>query len=137
MRRSVVAVYDSNKQDYVKAIPYIYNGTEWVPVRGKIYYDSAWQDIGGAGELFYNFLEQEGNYYNSTDNILVREGAYDRWVDKNGQPIMVTDNNVTTGDPAHAYYVFEHTVERLTLQDSDLKNLKDTDGRQLIVLEDV
>lgn len=136
MVHSVVGIYDATSGDFIKGIPYVYNGTAWEKVLPKVYI-SGWKDIGGAGTLFYNFIEHGGNYYNETEHLLVREGNYDRWVGSDGQPIVVTDNKVTTGDPAQAYYVFKHVGGRLTLQDSDSKNLKDSDGRELKVLEDI
>lgn len=114
MQNPIVGVYDATSGEFIRGFPYIYNGTTWERVLPKVYI-AGWQDIGGAGELFYKFLEYGGNYYNSTDQILVREGVYDKLIDCNGQPIVVTDNKVTTGDPAHANYVFQVTVKKLNL----------------------
>lgn len=129
MRQSVVAIYDNNKNDFVPAVPYVYNGTSWVPLRGKVY-NSGWKDIGGAGELFYYFLEHTGLNYDSTDNLLVREhNDRDRWIDRDGKVMNMTDHYVTTGSAATLQMKLIPREEKFfTLKDSSGNILKDTNG---------
>lgn len=67
-----------------------------------------WKGIGGAGTLFYNFLEHTGLNYNSTEEILIREEEeHDRWLDKNGKVMNITDHFVTTGNNAVLRFVLQ------------------------------
>ena len=130
MRKSVIGVAINGAVE--QTIPYVYDGTKWVHIRPKIYL-AGWQDIGGAGTLFYNFLEHGGNYYNSTDNLLIRPAVeYDQWKDKNGNVIHVTDHNVTTGSNAILTFALKQGTA-YSLLDSDSKYLKDSTGKNLSV----
>lgn len=129
MKRSVVGIYTNG--EYVKAIPYIYDGEQWVSVKPSVYMDE-WRGIGGAGTLFYNFLEHTGLNYNSTDNVLIREEEkHDRWIDKNGKVMNITDHFVTTGSNAVLRFVLQEG-SHFTLYDSDHKLLKDSASLQLL-----
>lgn len=129
MKRSVIGVYTNG--EYVKAIPYIYNGEQWVSVKPSIYMDE-WRGIGSAGTLFYNFLEHTGLNYNSTEEILIKEEEeYDRWIDKNGKVMNITDHFVTTGSNAILRFVLQKG-DSFTLLDSNSNLLKDSSGLQLL-----
>ena len=105
MKKSVVGVY--NNGNFISAIPYIYNGEQWVYAK-PYFYITGWQEVGGAGALFYNFLEHTGLNYNSTEEILVREEEeHDRWLDKNGKVMNITDHFVTTGSDAVLRFVLQ------------------------------
>lgn len=59
--------------DWKWVIPYVYNGTRWIPAKPYEYNGSTWKEVGGAGVNMVVFLESTGLEYNSTEQFLVRE----------------------------------------------------------------
>ena len=135
MRKAVVGVLING--EFTKAIPYVYDGTQWVHVRPRIYI-SGWQDVGGAGTLFYRLLEQkEGKNVISSqgDNILVREAVeYDSWIDRDGKIMHVTDHKVTEDTDFQPVLRFAlREGDQLFLLDSDHNYLQDSTGKSLLI----
>ena len=91
MRRQIVGIYKDG--DYKQAVPYIYDGTAWVYAKPKVYI-SGWKDVGGAGTLFYSFLESAGNIYNSTNTILVKDihDKHDVLTDSSGNFLLDSED---------------------------------------------
>ena len=108
MQHAIIGIYDPNTGEYVRGVPYLYNGTSWEKILPKVYSNNAWKDIGGAGEFFYKFLEPDNDWYNE---MLIRRRNYDKWLDKNEQVIYTTDNCVTTGSSARARFILKRTEE--------------------------
>ena len=133
MQHVIIGIYDPNAEEYVRGVPYLYNGTSWEKILPKVYSSGAWKDIGGAGEFFYKFLEPDNDWYNE---MLIRRRNYYRWLDNDEKVIYTTDNHITTGSPAHARFIFKHTEEQAALQDINSNNLLDSNSRQLYSLEE-
>lgn len=88
MKKSVIGIYSNG--NFIEGVPYIYTGTKWEHARPHIY-SSGWKTIGGAGTLCYNFLEKNGLYYNSTEQILVRSIDYVTLLDSNNEKIQTSN----------------------------------------------
>ena len=72
MRQPVVGINVNG--EFVKAVPYVYNGTAWVPCSPKVRDTNAWHWIGGQGCLFFYLIDSDGKYVLDSDEnyVLVR-----------------------------------------------------------------
>lgn len=139
MIKSVIGVYQNG--EYKPMTPYIYNGTSWVKVFPKVYIDE-WKDIGGSGFLMWNFLENGGDFYNSTENILVRDRleinqflTSDNKVLNVKSVIPIDNSGLMSGvpdDPTNMRFTIAWK-EYKRLIDSSNNILKDSNGKELVV----
>lgn len=121
----------SNGTELKPYAPYVYNGSEWVKVFPKVY-DSGWKDIGGNGFFMWNFLENTGLYYNSTENIMVREPLIiNRLITSDNKRFSV--RAVTTAEMKPDMQLSIKTFHGGNLLASTLDKLKDSNGRMLVV----
>lgn len=129
MRKTVMAI--SNGTELRTYAPYVYNGSEWVKVFPKVY-DGGWKDIGGTGCFMWNFLENTGLYYNSTENIMVREPLIiNRLITSDNKRFSV--RAVTTAEMKPDMQLSIKTFRGGNLLASTLDKLKDSNGRMLVV----
>lgn len=129
MRKTIVAI--SNGTELRTYAPYVYNGSEWVKVFPKVY-DGGWKDIGGTGFLMWNFLEHTGLYYNSTENIMVREPlTTNRFITQDNKRYTV--KAVVTSETKPDMPITIKTFHGGNLLASTLDKLKDSNGRMLVV----
>lgn len=132
MKKHVIGVY--NGTDFIQAIPYVYDGEKWVYAAPKVY-QTEWLDIGSAGSLFFNFLENTGEKIldNGNNNVLIRANEeHDNWVSSDNK-IMHSKSKTGTGAVDMNFLLVPFDKRHAILQDSGSNNLKDSNGLQLVV----
>ena len=131
MLKSVVGVYNTNKNDWEPAAPKVYNNNSWQPTIAYVY-DTEWKTVGGIGALYTYFIEKNGNNYNSTENILVKElDERDRWIDKNGAIMNCRSIVGDSASPSMKFILVPSEIYFNVLRDSNNNILKDTRNTNL------
>ena len=90
MIRPIVSIYHNN--DFIKGIPYIYDGSSWVFARAYVY-DNGWQIVGGSGVIFNQFIESANkNVLSKTAiNFLVKDQEYSQLLASNNNNLIASD----------------------------------------------